>query len=67
MLCLNDLKRITGKGVVGPPEMLWHSKSPGTDGESLKGVGGGVTSGSDKLASCVGTWALQKLSLLQWQ
>lgn len=27
---------------MGPPEMLWCSKSPGTDGESLKGVGGGV-------------------------
>lgn len=42
MLWLHDLKRISEKGVMGPPEMLWCSKSPGTDGESLKGVGGGV-------------------------
>lgn len=27
---------------MGPHEMLWCSKSPWTDGEGLKGVGGGV-------------------------
>ena len=42
MLCLHDLKRASGEGVMGPLETLWCSKLPGTDGESLKGVGVGV-------------------------
>lgn len=42
MLCLPDLKRVSGEGVVEPPETLWCRKPPGTDRENLKGVGGGV-------------------------
>lgn len=69
MLCLHDHKRVSG-GVTWPPETLWCSKSPGTHGVNLKGVGVGVPVTLTNQHVCswrVQTWTLQEYSLLKLQ